>query len=114
MDNLPIGQNVFERSLELVGDVRHGQGFNPYHAENPHHQIIADAGFEYSHTTRVGYPGGYYALHTYRLPGTDWVMSVNMRPGFRVDAGRIGSGRRTALFGSQVKRYAIRKAMEVR
>ena len=104
-----------EKYLILENVNSSGQGFNPHHAENPHHETLTGFGWMYSHTTPIGtVDGSKFAQHTYRFPGTDWVVGVSCRPGFRATAHRLGSGRMTDLFGGQLDKYLRRKSKELR
>lgn len=105
-----------QRHLTIENPSSCGQGYCPNHTENPHHETLTQFGWKYSHTTRIGhaYPAGaYYAHHTYIFPGTQWAVGVNCQPGWRCDAGKIGSGRRTAYFSHQLARYLKRKTREL-
>lgn len=103
-----------DRFLILENDNGSGQGFNPYHAENPHHAILTGHGWLYTHTTRItAVDGSKFAHHTYRFAETDWCAGVDMRPGFQVSIGRKGSGRRTVFFGASLAKYLRRKSREL-
>mgnify|MGYP000243359268 FL=1 len=92
-----------------------GQGFCHAHNTNPYHNDLATIGWWYSHTTPItAVDGSKYGIHCYRFAKSDWSIGVNARPGWRADAGKGGSGRKTPLFGSQVVRYAKRKAAELK
>ncbi len=43
-----------------------GQGFDPFHANLPHHAIITSFGYQYSHSTPVHHVGAVKIHHTYK------------------------------------------------
>ena len=104
---------MLERSRVIENPNSSGQGHCPHHMENPHHAILVEHGYSYSHTTMVGYGYGYYSIHTYRFQGTDWCVSVENRPGFMASASKLGSGHRTTMFHNRLKRYLKRKRREL-
>lgn len=92
-----------------------GQGFCAAHPENPHHAVLTAHGWTYSHTTRItAVDGSHFGHHSYRFPGTDWVVGVDARPGWKAVAHNLGSGRRSIYFGSQLGRYLERKTAKLR
>lgn len=92
-----------------------GQGFNPHHVSNPHHDMLTELGLEYSHTTPIrAVDGSKFAHHTYIIPDTDWRIGVNCRPGFIIESGRGGSGRYHRMFHDEAKRYLKRKLRELK
>lgn len=108
--------NNFELQAMLQDANSARQGYNPYHAVNPHHRAIVDAGYVYSHTTLItGMDGNVFPSHAYRFPNTDWVIGVDARPGYRVDAHKLGSGRRTTFTNEfTLARYLKRKAAQLK
>ena len=91
-----------------------GQGYCAAHVNNPHHATITKYGWVYSHTTPIrAVDGSIYTIHTYKHKHVDWNISVNCRPGWRVDSSRGGSGRMTSYFGSQLDKYLKRKSREL-
>jgi hypothetical protein len=111
---MKITQKERERSLIIENQNSSSQGHCPYHAENPHHNTLIEFGWKYSHTTPIKtVDGSHYALHTYRYPGTDSVVSINCRDGWRADASRLGINRNYPYFGSQLRCYLKRKTRQI-
>lgn len=88
-----------------------GQGYCPNHTDNPHHAVLIGFDWHYSHTTPVN--SGQYSIHTYRRIGTEWCVGVSCTPGYRADAGKLGSGHRTSFFGYQLHNYLKRKTRQL-
>lgn len=104
-----------ERSLVIENPNSSKQGHCPHHAENPHHDVLIEFGWEYSHTTPIrAMDQSQYAIHTYRYPGTDYVVGVNCQPGWRADASKLGAGYNHSYFASQLRRYLKSKARRMR
>lgn len=92
-----------------------GQGFNAYHAENPHHTTLTALGWKYSHTTPIRcVDGSRYAIHTYKIDGIDWNIGVNARSGWLASSSRGGSGRRTVFHHHGLVKYLKRKTRELK
>ena len=68
-----------------------GQGQSPQHVDNPHHKTITDAGYKYSHTTKIGHSDGTTsAAHSYVHPkNKDEVVGVH---GKEWNVHTLGSG----------------------
>lgn len=113
-DLLGATEEDFAKCLIIESPNSCGQGYNPHHAENPHHAVLVEFGWLYSHTTGVRHGWSNRALHTYRYPGTDWVISIRCGAGWEVTASKLGSGRRHTMFGSQLRHYLKRKTKELR
>jgi hypothetical protein len=92
-----------------------GQGFGPYHADNPYHELLTGLGFVYSHTTPVGrVDGTKYAHLTYRHPSLpNFAVGIDCRPGFLTRSGNVWNARKYVCFGHQLGKYLRRKVREL-
>ena len=104
----------FDKHLVIENPNSCKQGHCPNHAENPHHETLAEYGWEYSHTTPIcRVDGSYTAHHTYRFPNTENTVSVICAPGWRTEASKLGSSRLYVYFGSQLRKYLKRKTRKL-
>lgn len=106
----------FELQAMLQDANAYRQGYNPYHALNPHHRAITAVGYMYSHTTLItGLDGDVFPSHAYRYPHTSWVVGVDARPGYIANAHKLGSGRMVTFTNAfTLGRYLKRKAAQLK
>lgn len=106
----------FSKHLVIEAPNSSGQGYCPNHASNPLHAVLSEFGWEYSHTTPIRWEHGSetYGHHTYRFPGTDWVIGVDCRRGWASSASRLGSGRLTCFSLWELRPYLQRKTAKLK
>lgn len=111
-------QTDFAKHLDFkpFDDAPNGsQGISHRFAECPQWDLLRSLGWNYSHTSRVHkLDGTPYAQHTFRFPGTKYVVGVNAAPGWPCGHHKLGSGH-TARFQDlkTFSRFIKRKTSQI-
>lgn len=94
-----------------LGEVKHRQGYSPFHRFNPFHEVITAFGWAYSHTTIITSLEGKPYPHLTYLNGQHAV-GVSTKDGrWLIEAGMLGSGH-TYLLHNPVA-YLKRKKLQL-